>query len=477
MGTWGLSGGSSGGTNTKLVWDFDNGCTAVSASTAPGGRIDFYGNYPVKISGISFAASSNVDYIGGAGTYYSSGNFSFNVTAGNTGGQNRYLYVSIAGSGTINTYTGGGSYYQTAWSRGFTGTFNFDFVNTAPTLNSVSRNIQSVTVTASGAGGSDAPAPSSYTIQYNDNAGSGWVGDTASPATWSGLVRGRTYSFRSWANNSVGSSQIYTGGSVYIPNVPSTPAKPTVATNSSQSGAVDISWSAPSSDVAITGYKVFLSNGTLVANRTAAQLSFTHTNLTPRSSYSYYVIATNEMGDSSPSTTSNSVIASSVPSTPGVPTVFSKVGRTLTLSSTRGSSDYNNTISEYRIQLSTDNGATWKGWDNTAKTFTANNSYNVLDGSGNFTYTLLTPALTYKWRVFAVNSIGTGDIATMSSGTFVSAGGRRFRGTGEVNSGTWQPTENAKRYTGTQWVDLTVAKKYDPSYTDPVTGSHWKDLT
>lgn len=470
MGTQAFANGSSQ-ISSGSVTDGQGEPYAYSTGTSyPAGRVDKNGNYPVYIDGFSYPGGSNVNRVviagvTNAGYYYSSTGGTTNVTIyGNAG-------TLGFGTGTAGTtYTGSNRFTGANYSRGLCGSYNYRFVNTAPTTISPSRNIRSVTVATSGAGGSDANAPSSYTVQYRDNIDTSWRGDqsfntaTASSVTFSNFISGRTYYFRSWANNDIGSSSIYTASSVYIPNVPSAPAKPTVSTNTTTSGAVDISWSAPASDVAITGYKVFLSNGTLIANRTAAQLSFTHTNLTPRSSYSYYVVATNEMGDSSASTTSDLVIAASVPSAPGIPTVFSKVGRTLTLSSTRGSNAYNNTISEYRIQLSTDNGSTWKGWNNTTKTFTADNTYNVLDANGRFEYQLLTPALTYLWRVYAINSIGAGDIATMSSpGTFVGAGGKRFDGT------SWNPTTTSKRFDGTNWVDFTIAKRFN--------GTSWVDLT
>ena len=86
-----------------------------------------------------------------------------------------------------------------------------------------------------------------------------------------------------------------------------------------------------------------------------------------------------------------------------------------------------------------------------------------MDGSGNFTYQLLSPALTYKWRTYAINSIGSGDYATIATGTFVGAGGKRWDGT------AWQPTTTSKRYDGASWVDFTIAKRFN--------GTSWVDLT
>lgn len=266
---------------------------------------------------------------------------------------------------------------------------------------------------------------------------------------------------------------------------PTPPQSPSAATNGNTSGAVNVWWNAPSNQQSGVDYYHIYRNGPVGTGTYVGQWNgatpptssapFYDNGAMPRSSNTYYVYAHTPQYWSEVSVVSNSAIAASVPSIPGVPTVSSKIGRNVIINSTRGSNGYNNAITEYRIQLSTDNGATWKGWSNITKTFTANNTYNVLDGSGNFAYELLTPALTYKWRVYAVNSIGTGDIAVTSAGTFVSSGGRRWTGSG------WEPTQTAKRWDPTLnsgnggWVDLSIAKRWDPSLNSGNGG--WADLS
>jgi hypothetical protein len=155
-------------------------------------------------------------------------------------------------------------------------------------------------------------------------------------------------------------------------------------------------------------------------------------------------------------------MAPGVPGAPSSISVGTKVGRTITIDHAQDANGYGNNVTEYRLQLSTDNGSTWKGWDNSTKTFTANGTYNV-SSAGSFTYQLLTPALTYKWRVQGANSIGAGDLINTASGTFVGAGGKRWDGS------NWNPTTVSKRHDGTNWVDLTTAKRFD--------GTNWVDLT
>ena len=242
-------------------------------------------------------------------------------------------------------------------------------------------------------------------------------------------------------------------------------------------GQIDLMWNAPtnsgSSGYGNVQYYHIYRNGTRIfTSQTITSTSISDTGLTRGDNYYYdiYALGSSYWGDAASTYTylgNNYIVGPGVPNAPGTPAVTSKVGRTLTLNSTRGSNAYGNAISEYRIQLSTDNGATWKGWNNTTKAFTANGTYNTLDGSGNFTYQLLTPALTYKWRVYAVNSIvtagATPEYSLLSSATFVGAGGKRWVGD------AWEPTSTSKRWDGTTWADFTTAKRWD--------GNTWADLT
>lgn len=284
------------------------------------------------------------------------------------------------------------------------------------------------------------------------------------------------YYYRMYAYGDEGGAK-YSG--VYGPywGQPTPPQSPSASTNVNTSGAVNVWWTAPSNvQSGIDYYHVYRNGisgvGTFVGQWNSGTpptsgAPFYDTGAVPGSSNTYYIYAHTPQYWSNVSVVSNSAIAAKVPSAPGTPTVSLKVGRTLTINSTRGSNGYGNTVSEYRIQLSTDGGTTWKGWDNNTKAFTANNTYNVLDSSGDFTYTLLTPALTYQWRVYGVNTVvtagATPEYSQLSQPTFVGAGGKRWTGT------AWEPTSTSKRWDGTAWVDFTTAKRWN--------GTAWADLT
>lgn len=138
----------------------------------------------------------------------------------------------------------------------------------------------------------------------------------------------------------------------------------------------------------------------------------------------------------------------------GVPSSCSasRSGRSVTVTATAATDAGGGTISSYKVQYRTsaDGSTGWSAWG----------SEQTLS-SLSYTYTSLTPALYYQFRVYAVNEVGN-SAATASSNVFVSGGGKRWTGS------SWDSTTIAKRFDGTNWVDLTIAKRWD--------GSTWTDL-
>jgi hypothetical protein len=131
---------------------------------------------------------------------------------------------------------------------------------------------------------------------------------------------------------------------------------------------------------------------------------------------------------------------------------LSKTGRNITVTATGSGSNGGEPISSYQVQYrtSSDN-VTFGSWGNTQTL-----------SSLSYTYSSLTPALWYQFRVFANNPAGA-SAGTVSSSTFVSAGGRRWNGS------AWNPNDTAKRWNGSAWVDLSIARRWN--------GSAWIDLT
>lgn len=497
-------------TATEVGWDQARNKTTVRVSATLGAS---WGYASTSASSATYSidgqsktlntssSSAPYDYYDYGPGYYgedSGGSWDFDVYHDANGG--KYVSFSVTFNTAIGSATASSSFYLTDWNRS----------PYAPTKPSYSRDRGSISYSTSwtGANGdynyspywNSSPGPNQVDWYYggpsDPNATTYWQSDTDGADGWTASMSGMdprtTYYVKAFIHNTDGWSPQSDILTVY--GVPQTPAAPSGVRSTDTAGKINLWWTAPSSNLTIDYYHVYRDGpsgvGTYIGAwngatppTSTAPFNFSDTGLSRGSDHTYYVYAHNSSGWSDPSTASISLKAPGVPNAPATPTVTSKVGRTVTVNSARGSSDYGNTITEYRIQLSTDNGVTWKGWDNSTKKFTLDNSYNVLDGSGNFEYLLLTPALTYKWRVYAVNSIvtagATPEYSLLSAATFVGAGGRRYRGTGETNANTWQPTEVAKRYGQTSaagvtpvtygWIDLSVAKRYN--------GTSWVDLT
>jgi hypothetical protein len=127
-------------------------------------------------------------------------------------------------------------------------------------------------------------------------------------------------------------------------------------------------------------------------------------------------------------------------------------GRSVTVTRGTSSDAGGGTISSYRVQYrtSTDN-STWGAWGS-EQTFSGTTS----------TYSGLTAALYYQFRVYAVNEVGN-SVGTSTASVFVSGGGKRWNGS------AWVATATAKRWNGSAWADLTIAKRWN--------GTAWVDLS
>jgi len=95
------------------------------------------------------------------------------------------------------------------------------------------------------------------------------------------------------------------------PAPPTVPAAPVLSASSGpSSGEIFLSWTTPNDGGSpIARYDVYYSGGTFIASVTAPGTTFTDTLLTGGLSYSYYVIAVNSVGPSSPSNTATATAA------------------------------------------------------------------------------------------------------------------------------------------------------------------------
>lgn len=427
-----------------------------------------------------FGTNANVRVSVGipGGTYWTGGwsvvGYSGNASASFNGSEFRLSGSNInyrggepgtAGSQSVREYFGDSYYGQKTGGMGGYIVWAYN-APAAPNAPSVSRASDGTSLTATTGGGSGR-------ITYYNVALNGVTGWQANGYTFGSLGAHSNYDVIARAGNEDNASG--NSGTTVSYGIPTAVRDYSVSRSSSVNRRISGSWNSPTyAGFSVNRYVVNRYDTVTGATTTildANSTSFNDDNLVRGRLYNYSVYC---IGNSSPGnglvSTLNGIMAPGVPNAPGAPTLYSKIGRTLIISSAKTSSDYGNAINAttgWRIQLSTDDGLTWKGWDNSTKSFTANGTYNLLDSNSRFEYQLLAPALTYKWRTYAVNSIvdggATPEYAVSSTGTFVGAGGKRFDGS------VWQPTAISKRYDGTQWVDFTIAKRWN--------GTAWVDLT
>jgi hypothetical protein len=414
-------------------------------------------------------ADSQIDgmYLAGYGNNNYAGNVNWSGTTVIYNFSNLTFYGGEPGTGrTAFAYNGESQTFS--WTGGIGSRIDWSYsAPSAPSAPTFSRNSSGTSLTATISGGGGRITYRQAAI--STNGGTSW-------ADWNTVNASSQFTFTVGAHATItirgrnGNEDRASGASLSTTSygIPTAVQNLSIVRSTATAGRIALSWSAPSyAGESVNRYVVTRTDtvtgiSTTIVNSNIT--SFNDNELVRGRLYNYSIYC---VGNGSPgnglSSSVNGVMAPGVPGAPGVPTVASKVGRNVTINSTRGSDGFGNTVSAYRIQLSIDGGATWKGWDNSSKTFTADGTFNTLDSSGNFSYELLEPAQTYDFRVYGVNSIGDGDVAVTATALFVSSGGKRWTGT------VWEPTQTAKRFNGTSWTDITIAKRWN--------GSSWVDLT
>ncbi len=189
----------------------------------------------------------------------------------------------------------------------------------------------------------------------------------------------------------------------FAPAPPGVPAAPPRLAATPLNASVALVWAAPTFNGGseITDYVVEFSTNnsstwTTFADGTSASPSATVTGLTNGVTYAFRVSAVNSVGRSSFSTT---VAATpNIPGLPGAPRFLSSVvGRErVSLSWWAPMTSGNSIVTDYAIEYSTDNGATWTTYVDAVSTATSAVVAPLVAGT------------TYSLRVSAVNSAGRG---------------------------------------------------------------------
>jgi titin len=214
-----------------------------------------------------------------------------------------------------------------------------------------------------------AAAPTSWTT-FTDTV------STATSVTVTGLTNGTPYVFSVAAKNAVGTGSYSTNSSSVTPlTVPNAPTSVSASSGARQSDAVRFTAPANNGGSAITGYAVRFSvvNSDVWSTATltgSTSTSFTQTGLTPATSYIFQVAAINAAGQGAWSANSASVVIQDFAAAPtGVTGV---VGNTqVALSWTAPTNNGGNAISDYDVQYSSNNGASWTPFSHTASTATS----------------------------------------------------------------------------------------------------------
>ena len=165
--------------------------------------------------------------------------------------------------------------------------------------------------------------------------------------TVSGLVNGRSYTFRVVAHNVKGTSAPSTPSTPAVPSsVPGPPGTPTATSGNTTS---KVTWAAPATDggATVTHYTV-TSTPTGQTCTTTGTLSCTVGTLVNGRSYTFRVVARNLKGTGPDSTPSTAIVPSTVPGPPGTPTATSG-NTTSTVTWTAPATDGGATVSHYTV--------------------------------------------------------------------------------------------------------------------------------
>lgn len=243
-----------------------------------------------------------------------------------------------------------------------------------------------------------------YSVESSVDGGVLWkpVVDGVSSQTGltvTGLVNGRSYLFRVAAVNAVGAG----ASTATPPAIPALPAGlPTALQGRRGNAQVSLSWKAPTSDGGspIVDYLLQSSSDggktwATIERPASAATTVTVTALANGTSYVFRLAAVNSTGPGAFTANSAAIMPATTAAAPSVATATRRNGQA-TLTWTAPASDGGQTIVNYVLQKSGDNGLTWASIPRKASTATAATVAGLTNGKP------------YLFRVAAVNALGVG---------------------------------------------------------------------
>ncbi|MYK67229.1 MAG: fibronectin type III domain-containing protein [Gemmatimonadetes bacterium] len=259
-----------------------------------------------------------------------------------------------------------------------------------------------------------------YQIEVSSDGGSQWEileDDTESPKTeftHTGLDPASTRHYRVSGINAadlVGDPSNVDSATTDA-TVPDAPTD-LVATKDGTS-RIDLEWNAPDYDggAEITGYRIEVSRDRglvwrdLVEDTESTATTFPHEGLAPATTRFYRVSAINRVGAGEPSNEANATTDATVPNAPLRLTATAEDHSQIDLDWDIPDFDGGTPITGYRIEVSDNEGATWKALVLDTESLTTAYSHTGLE-----------PATTRHYRVSAINEIGIGEPSNEANAT------------------------------------------------------------
>lgn len=426
----------------------DTAVRTLSGKTTPGSTeimpTDFYGksNAPAPTPTYSFQTYSSTINEGGSGAYYIattlvgtgttlywkinhittsdadfssvSGSFTINNNIGS------FLVLPVADSRTegpetctISVRTGSTSGPVVATSVtvtiGDTSIGREPQIPSAPTIGvATSTGATSATVAFTAPADDGGATITTYTAISTPGNITGTLSQAGSGTiTITGLSSNTSYTFKVKATNSVGDSA-YSADSnpITTATVATVPGAPTIGTaTSTGSTSATVSYTAPASNggAAITSYTAISTPGNITGTLSQSGSGIITVNgLSPSTTYTFKVKATNSVGDSAYSSSTSSITTGSAATVPGAPTIGSVIATgqtTATVAFNAPASNGGAAITSYTA-ISTPGNITG----------TISQS-----GSGTINITGLTAGTSYTFKVKATNSVGDSSYSADSS--------------------------------------------------------------
>lgn len=289
------------------------------------------------------------------------------------------------------------------------------------------------------------PAITGYTITSSPAGATCTVGANATTYSCTGLTNGTAYTFAVVANNGIATSDASTSSLAVTPaTVPGAPTS--VTATSSASGVATVSFTAPGANgSAITGYTVTSSPAGATCTVGANATTYSCSGLTDGTAYTFSVIATNSIGNSSAAAAAAVTPQGAASAVTTISAVGGDGSAVITFS---GVAANGSTITSYTVQAYDSSGSAISGATCTATTSATSGSCTItgLTNGSQYTFKAVTNSTANSSAVSSVASIATAAV-TPAKAPEAPTGITTTAGTGKVTVGWTEPADNGSAIT------------------------------